>query len=141
METIKENEIFEDYQKQLPFDIGNLKPFEKYFTGKSYLNMLVTDSSVPVGFVTFEPGCINNWHIHSGGQILIVTNGEGYYQEFGKPAIKLHKGDVVNIKGGVKHWHGASKNSWFSHLAIEVPGKDGTTWCEAVEKSEYDLLD
>ena len=83
---------------------------------------------VVIGNVTFEPGCRNNWHIHhadkGGGQILLVTGGRGYYQEWGKPARELHAGDVVNIPAGVKHWHGAAPTSWFAHLAIEVPGEN-----------------
>ncbi len=123
------------------FDIGKVNPYGKYFTGASYLNMLA-NGKVPVGFVTFKPGCINNWHSHSGGQILLVTDGEGYYQEWGKPARKLHKGDVVDIKPGVKHWHGASKNKWFSHIAIEVPGNEGQGgWFEPVDQEEYSQLD
>lgn len=115
--------------------------FAKYFTGQSYLNMLSTEQ-VPVGNVTFEPGCRNNWHIHhadkGGGQMLLVTAGEGYYQEWGKPAVKLKAGDVVNIPAGVKHWHGATKDSWFQHLAIEVPAENGKTeWCEPVSDEEY----
>ena len=85
--------------------------FAKYFIGNSYLQMLTTER-VPIGNVVFEPACRNNWHIHhKGGQILLVTGGEGWYQEWGKPAQKLHAGDVVNIPPEVKHWHGAAKNS------------------------------
>ena len=132
----------EDFIKNSMFDIGEVNPFGQYFTDTSYLNMLVTDSPVTVGFVTFEPKCINNWHSHTGGQILIVTDGEGYYQEWGKEARKLKKGDVVNIKAGVKHWHGASKNSWFSHIAIEVPGNIAPGgWFEPVNQDDYMKLD
>ena len=98
--------------------------FKEYFVGQSYLNMLTT-TGVAIGNVTFEPGCRNNWHIHhKGGQILLVTNCRGYYQEWGKPAQELKPGDVVNIPLEVKHWHGAAKDSWFCHLAIEVPAKN-----------------
>ena len=95
--------------------------------------------------VTFEPGCRNNWHIHhatkGGGQILICTDGSGWYQEEGKEPRELHVGDVVTIPVNVKHWHGAKKNSWFSHIAIEVPGEDTSTeWCEEVSDEEYDKL-
>lgn len=118
--------------------------FAQYFVGQSYLNMLSTEQ-VSVGNVTFEPGCRNNWHIHhaekGGGQMLLVTAGEGWYQEFGKEAKKLEPGDVVHIPAGVKHWHGATKDSWFQHLAIEVPGENcKTEWCEPVDDGEYDNL-
>ncbi len=118
--------------------------FSRYFVGQSYLNMLSTEQ-VSVGNVTFEPGCRNNWHIHhaknGGGQILLVTAGRGYYQEWGQPARELNPGDVVNIPANVKHWHGASPNSWFQHLAIEVPGEEcKNEWCEPVSDEEYNAL-
>lgn len=118
--------------------------FAQYFIGNSYLNMLSTEQ-VPIGNVTFEPKCRNNWHIHNatsgGGQILLVTYGEGWYQEWGKAPRKLKAGDVVNIPAGVKHWHGATKDSWFQHLAIEVPAEKGKTkWCEPVSDEEYEKL-
>lgn len=112
--------------------------FKEYFVGQSYLNMLTT-TGVAIGNVTFETGCRNNWHIHhKGGQILLVTNGRGYYQEWGKPAQELKPGDVVNIPPEVKHWHGAAKDSWFCHLAIEVPAKDAANeWLEPVSDEDY----
>lgn len=118
--------------------------FAQYFVGQSYLNMLSTEQ-VSVGNVTFEPGCRNNWHIHhaekGGGQMLLVTAGEGWYQEFGKEAKKLELGYVVHIPAGVKHWHGATKDSWFQHLAIEVPGENcKTEWCEPVDNEGYENL-
>lgn len=118
--------------------------FAEYFTGQSYLNMLSTNQ-VGIGNVTFEPKCRNNWHIHhadkGGGQILLVTAGEGWYQEWGQPARKLKPGDVVHIPAGVKHWHGAPSDSWFQHLAIEVPGENcKTEWCEPVSDKEYENL-
>lgn len=118
--------------------------YAKYFVGQSYLNMLSLEQVV-IGNVTFEPGCRNNWHIHhadkGGGQILLVTGGRGYYQEWGKEARELLPGDVVNIPAGVKHWHGAAPNSWFAHLAIEVPGENARNeWCEPVAEKEYRLL-
>ena len=118
--------------------------YAKYFVGQSYLNMLSLDQVV-IGNVTFEPGCRNNWHIHhadkGGGQILLVTGGRGYYQEWGKPARELHAGDVVNIPAGVKHWHGAAPTNWFAHLAIEVPGENiKNEWCEPVDAEEYNKL-
>lgn len=118
--------------------------YAKYFVGKSYLDMISTEQ-VGAGNVTFEPACRNNWHIHhakkGGGQILIATAGRGYYQEWGKPAVELKPGDVVNIPAGVKHWHGAAPDSWFQHLAIEVPG-EGTSneWLEPVSDEEYARL-
>lgn len=120
------------------------KTYAKYFIGKSYLKMLSTEQVV-VANVTFEPGCRNNWHIHhaqnGGGQILLVTAGKGFYQEYGKLPRELHPGDVINIPAGVKHWHGAAPNSWFAHLAIEVPGTVcSTEWCEPVNEKEYNNL-
>ena len=118
--------------------------FAQYFTGHSYLNMLST-TQVGIGNVTFEPGCRNNWHIHhaakGGGQILLVTAGRGYYQEWGREAQELHPGDVVNIPAGVKHWHGAAPDSWFAHLAVEVPGEETSNeWLEPVSDEEYGKL-
>lgn len=118
--------------------------FAQYFTGQSYLNMLST-TLVGIGNVTFEPGCRNNWHVHhaakGGGQILLVTAGRGYYQEWGREAQELHPGDVVNIPAGVKHWHGAAPDSWFAHLAVEVPGEETSNeWLEPVSDEEYGKL-
>lgn len=115
--------------------------YAKYFIGQSYLSMLTT-TDVGIANVTFEPGCRNNWHIHhQGGQILLVTAGEGYYQEWGKEPQRLKAGDVVNIPAEVKHWHGAAKDCWFSHLAIEVPSENGSNeWLEAVDDETYNKL-
>jgi len=118
--------------------------YAKYFVGKSYLDM-ISKEQVGVGNVTFEPACRNNWHIHhakkGGGQILIATAGRGYYQEWGKPAVELKPGDVVNIPAGVKHWHGAAPDSWFQHLAIEVPGEGSSNeWLEPVSDEDYGKL-
>ena len=126
----------------LLFGFGELNPYGKYFTGKSYLKPITTTNGVPMYNVTFEPGCRNNWHIHhKGGQILLVTQGRGYYQEWGKPAQELHPGDVVNIPPETKHWHGAAKDSWFTHIAVEVPAKDGSNeWLERVSDEEYNKL-
>ena len=126
------------------FKRGEKNPYGQYFVGQSYLEMLSTEGVV-IGNVTFEPGCRNNWHIHhaskGGGQILLCTSGRGYYQEWGKEARELHPGDVVNIKAGVKHWHGAAKDSWFTHIAVEVPGEDTSNeWCEPVSDEEYNRL-
>ena len=115
--------------------------FAQYFVGQSYLNMLSTER-VTIGNVTFEPGCRNNWHIHhKGGQILLCTAGRGYYQEWGKEAQELHPGDVVNIPPEVEHWHGAAKDSWFQHLAVEVPAEGASNeWLEFLPEEEYDKL-
>jgi quercetin dioxygenase-like cupin family protein len=117
------------------------KMFEKYFLGKSYLNLLTMERIV-IGNVTFEPGCRNNWHIHhKGGQVLLCTAGRGYYQEFGKAPQELHAGDVVNIPPEVRHWHGAAPDSWFAHLAIEVPSEGSSNeWLEQVSDEEYGKL-
>ena len=121
--------------------------FAKYFIGNSYLKPLTNpnETKVFIANVTFEPGCRNNWHIHKategGGQILICVEGEGWYQEEGKEPQSLKVGDVVTIPANVKHWHGAKKDKWFSHLAIEVPGENTSNeWCEKVIDEEYDKL-
>ena len=131
----------EKFQNSILFPIGEPNPFGKYFVGQSYLAP-VSKEQVPVYNVTFEPGCRNNWHIHNaasgGGQMLICIGGRGWYQEEGKAAVSLVPGSVINIPTGVKHWHGAASDSWFSHLAIEVPGESGSTqWCEPVSQEEY----
>lgn len=121
--------------------------YEQFFVGKSYLNLL-TDAGqcgMLIGNVTFEPGCRNNWHIHhaakGGGQILLCVAGSGWYQEEGKEAVSLEPGMVVCIRPGVKHWHGAKADSWFSHLALEVPGEGcRNEWCEPVSDEEYAKL-
>ena len=126
------------------FPVGEVNPFGKFFIGTSSLKVLTTEG-VGIGNVTFEPGCRNNWHIHhakSGGQILLVTGGEGWYQEWGKPAQALKTGDVVVIPANTKHWHGASKDSWFAHLSVEVPGVETSNeWLEPVSDEEYNELD
>ena len=124
---------------------GKNTAYARYFTGTSYLNMLTTQG-VSIGNVTFEPGCRNNWHIHhaksGGGQILLVTGGRGWYQEWGQPARELHTGDVVVIPAGVKHWHGAARDSWCVHLAVEVPGEETSNeWLEPVDDEQYGALD
>lgn len=114
------------------------KMFEKYFIGKSFLGLLTTERIVIVN-VSFEPGCRNNWHVHhKGGQVLLCTAGRGYYQEWGKEPRELQAGDVVNIPPEVKHWHGAAPDSWFAHLAIEVPAEGASNeWFEPVTEEEY----
>ncbi len=115
--------------------------YAQYFVGTSYLNMLTT-TDVPIGNVTFEPGCRNNWHIHhKGGQILLVTGGRGWYQEEGTLASELHPGVGVTFPAGVKHWHGAAKDSWFAHLAVSVPAEGGSNeWLEPVSDADYSKL-
>lgn len=122
------------------------KAYEKYFVGKSYLKLLSNPKDpIAISNVTFEPGCRNNRHKHNakkgGGQVLICVDGYGYYQEEGKEAINLKPGDIVEIKPGVKHWHGARKDSWFSHLAFEIPGEETSNeWLEQVSDEEYSKL-
>lgn len=111
--------------------------FADYFVGTSYVHSLIADSAINVGVatVTFEPGCCNNWHIHHDGfQLLLVTGGEGWYQEVGKPARCLKAGDVVITHEGVKHWHGATSDSWFTHIAITAGTPE---WLEAVSEESY----
>jgi quercetin dioxygenase-like cupin family protein len=132
----------EEVQKGIVFPIGEKNDaYAQYFTGQSYLNGLVGGDpqvNVSVGLVTFEPGCRNNWHIHRDGyQILLVTGGEGWYQEEGKTARFLKSGDVVVTHDGVKHWHGASQDSWFEHLAITA-GKP--EWLEPVSDEQYEAV-
>jgi quercetin dioxygenase-like cupin family protein len=121
--------------------------FAQYFIGNSYLNPLTKpgETAVFLANVTFEPGCRNNWHIHhaksGGGQILICTAGEGWYQEEGKSPVSLTPGTVIAIPAGVKHWHGAKADSWFAHIAVEVPGEEASNeWCEPVDDAAYRAL-
>lgn len=128
------------------FGLGELNTaFAQYFDGNSYLNPLAKTDNLLIANVTFEPGCRNHWHIHkadkNGGQILICVDGEGWYQEEGKEAQSLKVGDVVTIPANVKHWHGAKKDSWFSHIAVEVPGESASNkWCEPVSDEAYNRL-
>ena len=125
---------------------GENSAYAKYFVGKSYLNPLTDpQKTVFAANVTFEPSCRNNWHIHKaskgGGQLLLCVDGEGWYQEEGKAARSLKAGDVVEIPANVKHWHGAKKDSWFSHIAIECPGEDTSNeWLEKVDDEYYNKL-
>ena len=120
--------------------------FAKYFTGNSYLNPLTEPGAgLSPSNVTFEPGCRNNWHIHhaskGGGQLLLCVAGEGWYQEEGKEAVSLVPGSVIVIPANVKHWHGAKKDSWFSHIAMGIPGENASTqWCEPVLDEQYNSL-
>ena len=138
----------EDFEKANIFGMGSPNDaFAQYFIGNSYLNPLneFGESPVFVANVTFEPGCRNNWHIHKasngGGQILICIAGEGWYQEEGKEAKSLVPGTVISIPANVKHWHGAKADSWFSHIAVEVPGEDTSNeWLEEVDEEHYKNL-
>lgn len=137
----------DDFEKQNVFGTGQANTaYAKYFIGDSFLNPL-TDSKCGLFLanVTFEPGCRNNWHIHhatkGGGQMLICTAGEGWYQEEGKEPVSLAPGTVITIPPEVKHWHGAKKDSWFSHIAAEIPGENTSNeWCEPVTDEEYNRL-
>lgn len=132
------------YQNTIFFPIGEPNPYGEFFVGQSYLAP-VSSEQIPVFNVTFEPACRNNWHIHhakeGGGQMLICIGGRGYYQEYGKEPIEMTQGKVINIPAEVKHWHGAAPDSWFSHLAVEIPGEESRTeWCEAVSDEDYSRL-
>ena len=131
----------DSFQKEIFFPIGEKNPYGQFFVGESYLAPVSTEQ-IAIYNVTFEPACRNNWHIHhaksGGGQMLICVGGRGWYQEWGKEARELHPGDIVNIPANVKHWHGAVKDSWFAHLAIEIAGEDASTeWCVAVSDEDY----
>ncbi|HIR04255.1 MAG: cupin domain-containing protein [Acutalibacteraceae bacterium] len=135
----------EEFDHANVFGLGQANSaYAQYFIGNSYLNPLTEPGRCRVFLanVTFEPGCRNNWHIHhaksGGGQILICLAGEGWYQEEGKDAVSLKPGKVITIPAGVKHWHGAKKDSWFSHIAIEVPGEETSNeWLETVDDETY----
>lgn len=137
-----------DFEEANVFGTGNPNDaYAKYFVGNSFLNPLVNPKESPVFIanVTFSPKCRNNWHIHhaskGGGQILVCTAGEGWYQEEGKEAVSLSEGMVITIPANVKHWHGAKADSWFSHIAVECPGEDcSNEWCEPVSDEEYNKL-
>ena len=138
----------ETFDKANVFGLGaENSAFAQYFIGNSYLNPLTApdECGLFLANVTFEPGCRNNWHIHhaktGGGQILICTAGSGWYQEEGKPAVQILPGTVIHIPAGVKHWHGAAADSWFAHLAFEVPGENTSNeWLEPVSDEEYGKL-
>lgn len=137
----------QNMEKEIPkqtsaFPVGDKLPemYSTFFTGQAYLAPLTKNKELncPVSNVTFEPGCRNNWHSHTGGQILIAVGGKGYYQERGEVARLLLPGDVVEISAGVEHWHGAAPDSWFSHLAIECnPQINKNTWLEPVDDKQY----
>ncbi len=138
----------EEFAKQNVFGLGvENSAFAQYFTGDSYLNPLtdVKETAVFLANVTFEPGYRNNWHIHharsGGGQLLICTAGSGWYQEEGAEAVSIEPGMVITIPAGVKHWHGAKRDSWFAHIAVEVPGEETKNeWCEPVDDEIYAKL-
>lgn len=133
------------FQREMIFPIGDPNTaYAKYFIGNSYLARVSTEQ-IPFANVTFEPRCRNNWHVHKaakgGGQMLVGVAGRGWYQEEGKPAQEILPGTVIHIPANVKHWHGAAKDSWFAHLAFEVPGENTeTVWLEPVSDAEYDKL-
>ncbi len=122
-------------------ELFSIKAYANYFSDISYLALL-NQTDLPVFNVTFEPGCRNFWHIHhQGGQVLLVTAGRGWYQEEGCPAREWHPGDTVYIAPGTKHWHGAARDSWFSHIAVAIPAQGASNeWLESVSEQEYQLL-
>lgn len=144
MKTTDKNQ----FDKENVFGLGNANTaYTQYFIGNSFLNPLTNPKECPVFLanVTFEPSCRNNWHIHhaksGGGQLLICTAGSGWYQEEGKEPVSLETGTVITIPPEVKHWHGAKAGSWFSHIAVEVPGEETSNeWCEPVSDEEYAKL-
>lgn len=133
------------FQREMIFPIGEPNTaYAKYFIGNSYLAP-VSGEQIPFFNVTFEPGCRNNWHVHraskGGGQMLVGVAGRGWYQQEGQPAQEILPGTVINIPANVKHWHGAAADSWFAHLAFEVPGEDTSNeWLEPVTDEEYGKL-
>ena len=133
------------FQREMIFPIGDPNDvYAKYFVGKSYLARISTEQ-IPFSNVTFEPGCRNNWHIHhaasGGGQMLVCVAGKGWYQEWGKPAKQMLPGDVIHIPANVKHWHGAASDTWFAHLAFEIPGENASNeWLEPVNDKDYNSL-
>lgn len=125
------------------FPKGEKTPAD-YFTGTAWLNVLVPQDetgSYAIGDVVFEPGCRNNWHTHPAGQILLVTDGRGYYQERSKPARPLAKGDVVVIPSHIEHWHGATSDSGFTHIAItNITAEGAVKWLTPVTDEEYNSV-
>ena len=144
-EDVKGEDAKAAFQREMIFPIGEPNTASaQYFVGTSYLAS-VSSEQVPVANVTCEPGCRNNWHIHhateGGGQMLIGVAGRGWYQEEGKPAVEILPGTVIHIPANVKHWHGAAADSWFAHLAFEVPGeKTSNEWLEPVTDEAYGKL-
>lgn len=144
-DDITGDDVRAEFARSMIFPIGEPNTaYAKYFIGNSYLAR-VSDSQIPFANVTFEPRCRNNWHIHhatkGGGQMLVGVAGRGWYQEEGKPAVEILPGTVIHIPANVKHWHGAAADSWFAHLAFEVPGENSSNeWLEPVTDEEYDKL-
>lgn len=144
-EDIKGDNAKAAFEREMIFPIGEPNAaYARYFTGNSYLAR-ISGTQIPFANVTFEPGCRNHWHIHhadnGGGQILVGVAGKGWYQEEGKEAVKILPGTVIHIPSGVKHWHGAAADSWFAHLAFEIPGENTSTeWLEPIDSNEYDSL-
>lgn len=137
----------DEFEKVNVFGFGDLN-VSNYFSGVSYVRSLtnVDQGELRMIHVTFEPGCRNNWHVHKaesgGGQILVCTAGSGWYQEWGKEAVSLEAGQVFVIPANVKHWHGAKKDSWFSHIAFKPEGTGTSTeWLEAVDEEQYHQLE
>ena len=142
-DIVSHNELNE-FQRGMIFPIGEPNTaYARYFSGRSWLASISTEQ-IPFSNVTFEPGCRNNWHVHraaKGGGQMLVGAGRGWYQEEGKPAVEILPGTVVNIPSGVKHWHGAAKDSWFAHLAFEIPGENvSNEWLEPVSEEQYGQL-
>ena len=132
-----------DVRKVSPFEVGDVNPVAQYFTGQSFLAALTgPDAQTDIANVTFEPGCRNNWHIHHGcQQILVCVGGEGWYQEWGKEAVRLKPGDVIEIPLDTKHWHGAAKDSWFAHLSVMSRLAEGShEWLEPGDDETYNAL-
>lgn len=143
-DDVKGDDAKAAFERSMIFPIGQPNPFSKYFSGASYLAQ-ISDSQVPFFNVTFEPGCRNNWHVHKatsgGGQMLVGVAGRGWYQEEGKEAVEIIPGTVVHIPANVKHWHGAAADSWFAHLAFEIPGDNASNeWLEPVSDEDYSKL-
>ena len=136
--------ISTDAPKATPFETGELQTsdfFTTNFSGPVYLKMLTDNPAAPIANVTFAPGTLNSWHVHKGGQVLLVTHGRGWYCEWEGAARELKPGDVGDIPAGVKHWHGAAKDSWFAHISIEIdPEKGPAEWLEPVAKEDYAKL-
>lgn len=143
-DDVKGDDAMAAYQRSIIFPIGEPNTYARYFTGRSWLAPLST-GQVDFFNVTFEPGCHNNWHVHhasqGGGQVLVGVGGRGWYQEEGKPAVEILPGTIIHIPANVKHWHGAVKDNWFSHLAFEIPGENTSNeWLEPVNDEDYHKL-
>ena len=136
-------EVWKDDDKsESLFGKGQLLDDKEHFTGKVYVKEIFGfDKPMLVDNVTFEPGCRNNWHIHTAGQTLFIVEGTGWYQEEGKKPILCKPGDIIEIPAGVKHFHGATRDSWFTHLAIEDYSKGAPTWLERVGDEHYKCLE